>query len=89
MREKSKKELSEPKMQELKKEALEFFHKWQESVISRVGTVVNSKETAVQQQEKPSAEATPETAAPPDTKGVSKYIALQDQIVFCQPLRFQ
>jgi hypothetical protein len=37
MREKREKELSEPKMQELKKEALEFFHKWQESVISRVG----------------------------------------------------
>lgn len=73
MREKREKELSAPKMLELKKDALQFFEKWQDSVITRVGTVVNkSTEVAEEQKEKASSVATPETAPPPDTKVVSK-----------------
>ncbi|KAK5131493.1 hypothetical protein LTR08_000887 [Meristemomyces frigidus] len=40
------KELSGPQMQELKTAALDYFDKWRESVIQRVGEIVNSKQTA-------------------------------------------
>ena len=40
------KELSAPKMKELKAASLEFFDSWRMKVMERVGTVVNSKETA-------------------------------------------
>ncbi|KAI7268018.1 DUF726-domain-containing protein [Hortaea werneckii] len=46
-----KKELSGPKMQELKNAALHHFDNWRESVILRVGEIVNSKETAHEQKE--------------------------------------
>ncbi|KAK4547925.1 hypothetical protein LTR36_010644 [Oleoguttula mirabilis] len=45
------KELSGPKMQELKTAALKYFDEWRESVIQRVGEIVNSKETAHEQKE--------------------------------------
>ncbi|GAB7360544.1 hypothetical protein MBLNU230_g8492t1 [Neophaeotheca triangularis] len=44
------KELSGPKMQELKTEALKFFDDWRDQVITRVGEVVNSKEKARSQE---------------------------------------
>lgn len=69
LREKREKELSAPKMLELKKDSLEFFDKWRESVISRVGTLVNNpKEVIEEQKEKASTEATPETASDPEPK---------------------
>ena len=40
------KELSKPEVQELKKVALEFFDKWQESVLGRVGQVMNAVSTS-------------------------------------------
>lgn len=40
------KELSSPKMKELKKESLAHFDAWREAVIQRVGEIVNSRETA-------------------------------------------
>lgn len=44
------KELSAPRMRELKGAALGFFDAWREGVVRRVGEVVNSKETAERQQ---------------------------------------
>jgi len=49
--EQREKELSGPKMQELKTAALKHFDTWRESVIQRVGEIVNSKETAHEQKE--------------------------------------
>ncbi|PQE32980.1 duf726 domain-containing protein [Rutstroemia sp. NJR-2017a WRK4] len=69
MREKREKELSAPKMLELKKEAIKFFQQWQESVISRIGTAVNNpKEVTEEQKKKASTESTPATSQ--DTKVV-------------------
>lgn len=48
--ERRKKELSEPKLQELKQAALDYFDDWRGSVIRRVGEVVNSKEEAEAQE---------------------------------------
>jgi hypothetical protein len=71
LQEKREKELSAPKMLELKKDALNFFQEWRESVMSRVGEVVNNpKETVDDQKENASVDATPEP--PSDTKIVSK-----------------
>ncbi|RDW75691.1 DUF726-domain-containing protein [Coleophoma crateriformis] len=69
MREKREKELSAPSMLDLKKDALEFFQIWQESVVSRVGTVVNKpKEVIEEQKEKASDNNSPDIAPPPDKK---------------------
>ena len=46
VRDQRQRELSAPKMQELKVAALQFFDEWREGVIQRIGEVVNSKETA-------------------------------------------
>lgn len=63
LRQKREKELSAPKMLELKTDSLAFFDKWRESVDSRVGQVVNtSKVVTEQQKEKASVDATPATA---------------------------
>ena len=48
--ERREKELSEPKMLELKNEALKFFEEWRESLISRVGDAVNNLKEAVNEQ---------------------------------------
>ncbi|KFZ15875.1 hypothetical protein V501_02512 [Pseudogymnoascus sp. VKM F-4519 (FW-2642)] len=44
LREKREKEISGPKMQELKKLALQHFKKWEMSVLGRVGDVLNTSE---------------------------------------------
>lgn len=46
MRERREKEISAPKLQQLKKDALSYFQKWQRSVLVRVGDVLSTKETA-------------------------------------------
>ncbi|KAF7952344.1 uncharacterized protein EAE97_001841 [Botrytis byssoidea] len=62
LREKREKELSAPKMLELKRDSLKFFEEWQESVISRIGSVVNNpKEVTEDQKKKASVNATPGT----------------------------
>ncbi len=43
------KELSTPKMRELKEAALKFFDEWRDAVLQRVGEVVNSREIAIAQ----------------------------------------
>ncbi|MCJ1260690.1 hypothetical protein MMC22_000552 [Lobaria immixta] len=49
LKEKREKELSAPKLRELKAAALDFIDQWRISVIERVGSIVNSKETASSQ----------------------------------------
>lgn len=49
VKEQREKELSAPKMKELKAAALKNFDEWREGIIQRVGEVVNSKETAEHQ----------------------------------------
>lgn len=49
LKEQRERELSAPKMQELKAASLKFFDEWREGVIQRVGEVVNSRETASSQ----------------------------------------
>ncbi|MCJ1392477.1 hypothetical protein MMC18_005344 [Xylographa bjoerkii] len=46
LKEQREKELSSPKMLELKASSLRFFDEWREGVLQRIGEVVNSKETA-------------------------------------------
>lgn len=46
LKEKREKELSAPKMRELKAASLDFIDQWRINVIERVGSIVNSKETA-------------------------------------------
>ncbi|TVY90667.1 putative membrane protein [Lachnellula willkommii] len=66
---KREKELSAPKMKELKKDALEFFDKWRESIILRLGQVVNNpKEVVDEKVREASAEATPNADPPTETK---------------------
>jgi hypothetical protein len=70
LQEKRERELSEPKLQDLKKDTLEFFDKWMESVILRVGDVVNSKEEAGKKIGEAKAEATPEAKGEAEKKVV-------------------
>lgn len=74
LREQREKELSAPKMLELKKDSLDFFDKWRDSVILKVGTAVNNpKEVTEEQKEKATAEATPKTDQAPEVKVISKH----------------
>jgi hypothetical protein len=67
LRETREKELSAPKMLELKKDSLGFFDKWRESVLSRVGSAINNpKEVTEEQKEKATSEATPDAAVTSD-----------------------
>lgn len=61
------KELSAPKMRELKAAALEFFDHWRISVMERVGSIVNSKQTVSSQIRSASAPKGT-THSPTDTK---------------------
>jgi hypothetical protein len=73
MREKRVKELSAPKMLELKNAYLDFFDKWRESVISRVSAVVNStKEVIESQKEKATTAVTPSLSGPAEPKVIRK-----------------
>ncbi|KAK0367354.1 hypothetical protein LTR02_002338 [Friedmanniomyces endolithicus] len=63
--EQREKELSGAKMQELKEAALSFFDAWRDSVLSRVGEILNSKEKALHQKD----QAKPRPASP--TKSAS------------------
>ncbi|KAK1062809.1 hypothetical protein LTR74_010004 [Friedmanniomyces endolithicus] len=63
--EQREKELSGAKMQELKEAALSFFDAWRDSVLSRVGEILNSREKALHQKD----QAKPRPASP--TKSAS------------------
>ncbi|KAL8856161.1 MAG: hypothetical protein Q9178_007199 [Gyalolechia marmorata] len=57
LKEQRQKELSAPKMKELKEEALRFIDQWRSNVIERIGSIVNSKEEASSQLESAPAKA--------------------------------
>jgi hypothetical protein len=64
LREKREKELSVPKMLELRKDSLGFFDKWRESVDFRIGAVVNSPQPVTKdQKEEASVTATPDAVS--------------------------
>ncbi|KAG9732632.1 hypothetical protein KCU73_g11269, partial [Aureobasidium melanogenum] len=65
------KELSGPKMQELQKAALHHFDDWRDSVLLRIGEVVNQREEAVSQ--KKEAHAQTSRMPPKKTPEPSKY----------------
>ncbi|KEQ60587.1 DUF726-domain-containing protein [Aureobasidium melanogenum CBS 110374] len=70
-------ELSGPKMQELQKAALQHFDDWRDSVLLRIGEVVNQREEAVSQKKEAHAQTprVPSKKAPEPSKydeGVSK-----------------
>ena len=74
LREQREKELSAPKMMELKQDCLDFFDKWRESVISRVGNVVNnSKKVIDEQKEKASVKATPKPEVSSEPQVISEF----------------
>lgn len=74
LREQREKELSAPKMLELKEDSLKFFDNWRDSVILRVGTAVNnSKEVVEEQKDKATIEATKDEP-PAETKVIRKFV---------------
>jgi len=76
LREKREKELSAPKMLDLKEDSLKFFDTWRESVISRIGTAVNNpKEVVEEQKDKASVEATPNATLPAEPKVIRKCLS--------------
>lgn len=62
-KEEREKELSEPKTQELKKAALSYFDGWRDTVLLRIGEVVNSKQEAKSQVQEATAEPQPQQKA--------------------------
>lgn len=69
--EQREKELSGPKMLELKNDALKFFEKWRESLISRVGNAVNNPEEPVEEQKREASIAkTPDARAPSEPQAL-------------------
>lgn len=70
LREKREKEISEPKLQELKRLALRHFQKWEMSVIGRVGDVLNTKEAADSKREEAKNFAAPQPPSRPEYKVV-------------------
>jgi len=65
LRENREKELSAPKMLELKKDALEFFDKWRESLLARAGTAVNNSKGLVEEQKVAASMDAPHDVGPP------------------------
>lgn len=75
------KEVASPRMKDMRKAALQHFDNWRESVLSRVGEVVNQREEAKEQKKvaKPASPRVPSrqhTDAPKYDEGVAK--ALKD-----------
>lgn len=86
-REQREKELSAPKMLELKKDSLKFFDDWRESVISRVGTAVNNpKDVVKQQKENATVATTPEDAAITESKVISTSESIIPLVSFSRAL---
>ncbi|KAL8760510.1 MAG: hypothetical protein Q9184_003308 [Pyrenodesmia sp. 2 TL-2023] len=67
LKEQRQKELSAPKMKELKIDALKFIDQWRTNVIERIGSIVNSKEEASSQLDSAPAKS-PTSNAPSDKK---------------------
>lgn len=89
LREKREKEISGPKLQELKRLALRHFQKWEMSVIGRVGDVLNTKEAADSKREeaKSSVSAAPGPPVRPEYKVVGMSDIFKSAYPFsCIPL---
>ena len=71
LKEQREKELSEPKMIELKAAALKFFDGWRGKVIQRVGEVVNSREKVEEQKEEAAHTMDPNTEHRPEDKKIN------------------
>ncbi|KFY38463.1 hypothetical protein V494_04359 [Pseudogymnoascus sp. VKM F-4513 (FW-928)] len=76
LREKREKEISGPKMQELKKLALQHFQKWEMSVLGRVGDVLNTKESTDTKRKE--AESSVPTASGPPKRPEYKVVGMSD-----------
>ena len=76
LKEQREKELSAPKMKELRSAALNSLDQWRTRVIERVGSVVNSKETAKSHLQ--SASAPEGTTDPPSERKVNVEISHKD-----------
>ena len=72
LREQREKELSAPKMLELKRDSLDFFDKWRESILGRVGTAVNNSAEVVEEQKANASVAKTDTAPTDEAKVISK-----------------
>lgn len=77
LQEQREKELSAPEMQELKKECLMHFDGWRESVISRVGNVVNTPTKVTTEQK---AQATAESTPAPEIDAKPQVIGVQSPV---------
>jgi ERCC4-related helicase len=83
LREKRARDLSAPKMQDLKKAVEEHFDKWRESIILRLGEVVNSPKKLEEQIEHASIKATPDSEKETQTKVISRWPF--GQVLSCIP----
>ena len=72
--ERREKELSEPKMLELKDEAIKFFEEWRASLMSRAEDAVNNlREAMIEQNQEESAGKPLQTKAPSEAQVMSKH----------------
>jgi hypothetical protein len=76
LREKREKEISGPKMQELKKLALQHFQKWEMSVLGRVGDVLNTSEATEGKREE--AKSFAPVASGPPARPEYKVVGMSD-----------
>jgi len=73
LREQREKELSAPKILELKKDSLDFFDMWRESVLGRVGSAVNNSKEVVEEQKASASVAQTDAAPTTEPKVISKF----------------
>lgn len=78
LQEKLEKELSAPKLRDLKKDSLDFFHQWQESVFSRIGEAVNSRAETEKQHQGATTATTADTPVPPANKTIGPSMNTED-----------
>ncbi|EHK98298.1 putative Uncharacterized membrane protein C6F6.13c [Glarea lozoyensis 74030] len=78
LREKRARDLSAPKMQDLKKATEEYFDKWREGIILRLGEVVNSPKKLEEQIEHASIEATPDSEKETQTKVITSNTNIEE-----------
>lgn len=71
MREKREKELTVPKMLELRDAALDSFHKWKDSVVTRLGEVINKSEATSSKQ---SETVAPQVTTDADSKVICMWV---------------
>jgi len=74
IREKQEREFPAPRMSDLEKSVLNFFDTWRDSVILRVGQVMNNPKNLTEEQKKASVKASQPNSQPPATpKIISRF----------------